>query len=263
MIDASVRGVDVSSYQGSIDWRAAADDGIRFAMIKASQGRSVYTPSLYLFEDSRFRANVTGAAAAGIACGAYHYLTALTKEEAVREADFFLSVTAAYRTKLPLGAAVDVEDSRLSGDRTQLGAVVRAFCARVEAAGMEIMVYTNPDFLRNRIDSIGGRRLWLALWRTPSAIPQEKDYPGLRIWQWGVRAVNGIPGTPDADFGDAALLAPTAEEPDYAAEVCRIAGLSEATRAYLAQYRYSADLFYKLYRAMCADASPAGTKGGN
>ena len=263
MIDTTVRGVDVSSYQGSIDWRAAADAGIRFAMIKASQGRSVSNPALYLFEDSRFRANVTGAAAAGIACGAYHYLTALTKEEAVREADFFLSVTAAYRTTLPLGAAVDVEDSRLSGDRAQLGAVVRAFCARVEDAGMEIMVYTNPDFLRNRIDSTGGRRLWLALWRNPSAIPQEKDYPGLRIWQWGSSAVNGIPGKPDADFGDAALLTPKAEKPDYAAEVCRIAGLSEATRAYLAQYRYSADLFYKLYRAMRPDTKSAEPEGGN
>ena len=61
MIDSTVRGVDVSVYQGEIDWKKTAADGIRFAMIKATQGRSVSNPALRDFTDSRFAENVRGA----------------------------------------------------------------------------------------------------------------------------------------------------------------------------------------------------------
>ena len=90
-IDRTLRGVDVSTYQGSIDWRAAFSDGIRFAMIKATQGRSVSTSNLRNFRDSRFAENVVNASKGGIVCGAYHYLTALNETEAAEEAQVFLT----------------------------------------------------------------------------------------------------------------------------------------------------------------------------
>lgn len=249
-IDLSLRGVDVSAYQGTVDWTAAQKDGIRFAMVKATQGRSLSDPNLRNFTDSRFASNVTGAAAAGIVCGAYHYLTAQNEAEAVSEADVFLAAVRPYRAKLALGAAVDVEDSRLPRDRGQLTAIVRTFCQRVRASGMEIMVYTNPDFLRNRLDDLTEYGLWLALWRDQNNPPTTDRYPNLRIWQWGSAPIRGIAGKPDANFGVEGLLLLTKPAIDYAAEVQRMAGLADVTMRYLSMYQYGDDLLKKLYGAM-------------
>ncbi len=249
-VDLSLRGVDVSTYQGTVDWTAAQKDGVRFAMVKATQGRSLSDANLRNFTDSRFASNVTGAAAAGIACGAYHYLTAQNEAEAVSEADVFLAAVRPYRAKLPLGAAVDVEDSRLPRDRGLLTAIVRTFCQRVRASGMEIMVYTNPDFLRNRLDDLTEYGLWLALWRSKDYPPTADVYPNLRIWQWGTEAVDGIAGKVDANFGMVGLLSQPKPAIDYAAEVQRMAGLADVTMRYLSMYRYGDDLLKKLYGAM-------------
>ena len=62
------------------------------------------------------------------------------------------------------------------------------------------MVYTNPDFLKNRLDDRGEFVLWLALWRNRELLPDLGQYPNLRIWQWGTEAVGGIAGKPDANF---------------------------------------------------------------
>lgn len=250
MIDTTLRGIDVSSYQGSIDWGAVYRDGVRFAMIKATQGRSLTNDAQRNFTDSRFADNVRGASAAGIVCGAYHYLTAQNEAEAIAEAEVFLSAAAPYRTKLMLGAAVDVEDSRLPRDKTSLTAVVRAFCRRVKQSGMDIMVYTNPDFLRNRLGNLGEYGLWLALWRAKENPPSADTYPNLRIWQWGTASVAGITGKADANFGMTGLLSQTAPVIDYAAEVKRLAGLADVTVEYLSMYRFGDDLLRKLYYAM-------------
>ena len=250
MIDSTVRGVDVSVYQGEIDWKKTAADGIRFAMIKATQGRSVSNPALRDFTDSRFAENVRDTFAAGLACGAYHYLTAQDEAEAVHEAEVFLSAVTPFQKQLTLGAAVDVEDSRLPRDRALLTAVVRAFCRRVSRAGMEIMVYTNPDHLQNRMQNLTEYGLWLALWRDKHNPPSGERYPNLRIWQWGTEKVSGIAGKPDANFGTADLLGEPVKTVDYAAEVRVRAGLAEVMMQYLSQYRYADDLMRKLYEAM-------------
>jgi len=250
MIDSTLRGVDVSTYQGQIDWRAAASDGIRFAMVKATQGRSVTNPNLRGFTDSRFAENMRGTRDAGLTCGAYHYLTAFNEAEAVQEAEVFLSAVTPWRSHLSLGAAVDVEDSRLPRVKGQLSAIVRAFCNRVKRAGLDVMVYTNPDFLQNRLNDLSEFGLWLALWRNKSNPPSLERYPNLRIWQWGGEAVSGIAGKPDANFGIAGLLDGRAPVIDYAAEVKRRAGLADVTVQYLRAYRFGDDLLRKLYEAM-------------
>ena len=250
MIDAGVRGVDVSAYQGQIDWTKAAADGIRFAMIKATQGRSVSNAALRDFTDSRFAENVRGASTAGLACGAYHYLTAQDEAEAVHEAEVFLSAVTPFQKQLTLGVAVDVEDSRLPRSAELLTKTVRAFCRRVRQAGMEIMVYTNPDHLQNRMQNLTEYGLWLALWRDKANPPSGDRYPNLRIWQWGTEKVAGIAGKPDANFGTADLLGKPANPVDYAEQVRQRAGLAAVTMQYLAQYRYADDLMRKLYEAM-------------
>ncbi|MBQ7786165.1 MAG: S-layer homology domain-containing protein [Clostridia bacterium] len=194
------RGIDVSVFQGGIEWDKVKADGIEFAMIKATQGRSEQNAAFRLFTDSCFIRNITGARAAGVRIGVYHYLTAETVPEAMEEASYFLSVIAPYRGNVGLYAAVDVESRYLPQDKQLLTQIVHTFCARVQAEGYTPMIYTNPTWLRTRLGDIGMWPLWLALWRNKANVPSAEDYPNIRIWQWGAENVDGIAGDVDADF---------------------------------------------------------------
>ena len=194
------RGIDVSTYQGDINWAQVKADGIDFAFIKASQGRSVSNPSLRNFTDSKFAQNIVNANRWGVRIGVYHYLTARNVTEAMQEAEYFLSVIAPYRSIIDLWAAVDVEDSRSPQDKTLMSQVVNTFCSRVEAEGYRPMVYTNPDWLKNKLGNVSHWDLWLALWRNKANVPNAEKYPNLRVWQWGTETVDGIAGKPDANY---------------------------------------------------------------
>lgn len=194
------RGIDVSTYQGDINWAQVKADGIDFAFIKATQGRSVSNASLRNFEDSKFAQNIVNANRWGIRIGVYHYLTAWNVTEAMREAEYFLSVIAPYRSIIDLWAAVDVEDSRSPKDKTLMAQIVNTFCSRVEAEGYRPMVYTNPDWLTNKLGNVSHWDLWLALWRNKANVPTADKYQNLRVWQWGTEAVDGIAGKPDANY---------------------------------------------------------------
>lgn len=193
------RGIDVSTYQGDIDWAKVKADGIDFAIIKATQGRSE-TGTYRNFTDSQFTKNVVGAHRFGIRVGVYHYLTAQTVSEAMEEADLFLSAVAPYRNIIDLWAVVDVESKHLPTNRTLLTQIVNTFCSKVNSAGYRPMVYTNPDFIKNRLTDISYWDLWLALWRVKTLVPKVADYPNLKIWQWGAETVDGIKGKTDANF---------------------------------------------------------------
>ena len=193
------RGIDVSTFQGKISWQDVRASGVDFAMIKATQGRSE-TQSYRDFTDSKFVANITGASSAGIRCGVYHYLTAQDVSEAIHEAEYFLSVIAPYKKHITLYAAVDVESKYLPTDKTLLTQIVYAFCSRVEAEGYDPIIYTNLDWIKNRLGNISAYPLWLALWRNKNNVPQLDKYPNMRMWQWGMEAVNGINGNVDANY---------------------------------------------------------------
>ena len=194
------RGIDVSTYQGDINWAKVKADGIDFAFIKATQGRSVSNASLRNFEDSKFAQNIVNANRWGIRIGVYHYLTAWNVTEAMREAEYFLSVIAPYRSIIDLWAAVDVEDSRSPKDKTLMAQIVNTFCSRVEAEGYRPMVYTNPDWLTNKLGNVSHWDLWLALWRNKANVPTADKYQNLRVWQWGSETVSGISGKVDANY---------------------------------------------------------------
>ena len=100
----AAKGIDVSTFQGEIDWQAVKRSGVSFAMIKATQGRAVSSDA-YLFTDSRFVRNITQASQSGIECGVYHYLTARTVSEAVKEAEYFTRTILPYKPQIKLWAA--------------------------------------------------------------------------------------------------------------------------------------------------------------
>ena len=195
-----LRGIDVSTHQGTIDWDEVAGAGLSFAIIKATQGRSEATAGLRNFTDSKFKRNITEAHRIGLRVGVYHYLTAQTVGEAMEEAEYFLSVIEPYKQLIDLWAVVDVESKYLPKDKTLLTQIVNTFCYRVQSAGYLPMVYTNPDWLKNRLNDVSYWDLWLALWRKKTNVPTVKDYPSMKLWQWGSEAIPGISGNVDANF---------------------------------------------------------------
>lgn len=196
----ALKGIDVSYAQGVIDWAAVRGDGVEFAMIKATQGHAL-SSSAYLFTDRRFPDNIRGAAASGIKCGVYHYLTARTVSDAHAEAEHFCRTIEPYKPRIELWAAVDVEEDKyLPRNKTTLTAIVDAFCAYVAAEGYRPMLYTNPNYLIYRLGDVSKYDLWLALWRDKSRTPI--GYDNMAIWQYGAEDVNGVrTGAVDSNFG--------------------------------------------------------------
>jgi len=194
-----MNGIDVSTYQGYPDWKKVKASGIDFAMIKAGQGHAESSTS-YLFQDSKFVHNISNAPAAGILCGTYYYFTARNEQQAIREAQHFISIMEPYKHLITLYAAVDVESKHLNGLLPAvLSRLVEIFCFEVKKAGYNPMVYTNPSWLKSKLDGINNRPLWLALWRSPSIVPS--GHGDMKIWQWGTKPVNGIINNVDACFG--------------------------------------------------------------
>lgn len=187
-----IRGIDVSKWQGTIDWTAAAFDNVRFAMIRLGCGSAKAAPSM----DSRFRENIKNALANHIPAGVYFYTYAKTPEAAVREAGWTVNQLTPYLGRISYPIALDIEDEVLSSQsKRENSAIVSAFCGVLEEAGYYAMYYTNLDFLENHLDYESLRRfdLWLAEYDTAS--PSDYDYG---IWQYSSEGtIQGIQGFTD------------------------------------------------------------------
>ena len=193
------KGVDVSVFQGIVDWQTVKQRGNTFAIIKATQGHSVSNSKLYCFTDSKFKTNIAGAAKAKLMIGVYHYFTAQSDDEVTEEANHFINTIKPYKDKINLWAAVDVEDKQHCGsvDRAVLTRRVKAFMELVRQAGFKPMLYTNPNYLKYRFldGAFDKTDIWLAHWGV--ATPMKVN--NMMIWQYGTTNINGKAF--DANYG--------------------------------------------------------------
>lgn len=191
-------GIDVSAWQSDINWTKVKNDGVEFAFLRCAY-RTAGTGKIY--EDGRFRSYISGAKAAGIKVGVYIFSQAITVAEAKQEADYILQMVKNYDIDLPL--VFDLE--HYSGGRfTNAGLSKRtvtdmclAFCERVEAAGYQSMVYSNPSMLSGEMYPQELGRLWLAHYTTKTSY----STTAYEYWQCtsdGI--VNGISTAVDLDF---------------------------------------------------------------
>lgn len=184
------QGIDVSTWQGSIDWNKVRNAGIKFAMLRATFGTDGV--------DNRFLENIKNAPAAGILCGAYHYSYAKTEDEARAEAAHFLKTIAPYQFPYPV--AFDIESGSLAGlGKNKLTDVVVAFLEAVKDAGYYPCLYSNLNWLVNYLDASrinGHYDIWLAQWN------DKPTYDGdFGIWQYtSDGTVSGISGRVDRDI---------------------------------------------------------------
>ena len=134
-------GIDVSSFQGEIDWDAVADDNIDFAMVRVGF-RGTGTGSLNT--DKYYEQNIRGAMRAGLETGVYFFAQAVTVEEAIEEADYVISLLDGLDINGPVAYDWEMHDStyRVYGTSPEMAtACAVAFCERIKDAGYTPMVY--------------------------------------------------------------------------------------------------------------------------
>ena len=176
-------GVDVSAFQGEIDWAKVAADGIDFAYIQV--GYRGYTEG-GLFEDRNFHANMQGALENGIDVGVYMFSQAITVQEAIEEANFVLQRIKDYDIALPVVFDWEIIDNgdaaRTDGmDAAVLNDCAAAFCETVKLAGYEPGVYFNRHFGYYEFDlaRLNDYAFWVAV---PGSYPD--FYYAADIWQY-------------------------------------------------------------------------------
>lgn len=185
-------GIDVSKYQGNIDWKKVKESGVEFAMIRVGY-RAKSTGEI--FEDPTARYNMQEAQAAGIKIGAYFFSSAITAEEAKAEAVFTENLIAKYRITYPV--AYNCEDF-LSPDSRQYGldaalrtSLASSFLDEIAAAGYTPMFYAskgeldgntqwNTDILESKY------KIWVAQYPDqPYPATNESSYSGIHaMWQY-------------------------------------------------------------------------------
>lgn len=188
-----LKGIDVSKYQGNIDWRKVAKDNICFALIKASEGTLVIDP--------KFQDNWHGAQSAGLACEAYHFYR--PNDAPKQQAQHFLSALSQVsfgKTAFP--AVIDCEVMSNGMTHETYVANLMTF---IDALQLPVMIYGSPGFLeplQNHPITCGGQRppLWVAEYTTAASPHVPAPWKDYAIWQYGQGSkVNGIQGEVDLD----------------------------------------------------------------
>jgi GH25 family lysozyme M1 (1,4-beta-N-acetylmuramidase) len=192
-------GIDVSNWQGTIDWSTVAATGVRFAVIKATEGRT--------YDDPYYAANLKGATANGIVAGAYHFARPDSSDgDPGAEADHFVSVA----DPTP-GEIVPVLDLEQAGHLsvTNLQDWTKRWLARVTSlTGVRPMIYSSPSFWTEHMGDTtwfanhGYDLYWIANWgvTTPATPANDWGGHGWTIWQWtSCQHVKGISGCVDGD----------------------------------------------------------------
>jgi lysozyme len=187
---ATVKGIDVSYYQGAIDWPAVRADGVEYAFVRATDGLG--------YRDSRFEANWAGAGAQGILRGAYQFFR--PTQDPIAQADLLLSMIASSPGELP--PVIDVEDSG-GLSPSVVAARVRTWIERVRPViGREPIIYTGFYFWRDDVGAadMTGSPLWHAQYSSAQCPTIAAPWSDWAFWQYTATGrVAGIAGDVDVN----------------------------------------------------------------
>ncbi len=186
------KGIDVSKWNGNINWDKVKSVGINFAIIRECYGKR--NPRQV---DKKFKDNINGAKSVGIHTSVYHYSYADSVEDAINEARFCLENIEGMKLEYPV--IIDVEDKeQLKLNNRQRTDIVKAFCSEIEKHGYYAMFYCNLNWLNNYLykdELLPKYDLWLAQWGV--------DAPSVScgIWQYSsCGKVEGISGNVDLNI---------------------------------------------------------------
>lgn len=195
----ALQGVDVSVYQGEIDWQAVADAGVDFAIIRV--GYRGYSQGA-IQPDTNFQKNMEGALKAGLDVGVYFFSQATTVREAEEEADYVLEAIRNYPVTYPVvfdWEFIDGQTARTDEmEGEHMTECAKTFCELVQAAGYTPMVYFNQEqgYLYYQLDQLDEFPFWLAEY------DEKPDFfYNFDIWQYThTGTVPGIEGNVDLNL---------------------------------------------------------------
>ena len=201
-----VNGLDVSTYQKTIDWQQAKADGIDFAIVRVG-GRG-YGSAGKMYSDDNFIQNIQGAKAAGMLVGVYFFSQAINEIEAIAEARYAVELmheAGVYELDLPIfmdyefagGSSGRLTQAKLS--KAKATRIARAFCEEVKLLGYKPGIYANLNFLNNTIDGAALGKdypIWAAQYYS------QCDFTGdYTWWQYASSGkVSGINASNDCNF---------------------------------------------------------------
>ncbi len=193
------KGIDVSKFQGKINWKKVANEEIEFAYMRL--GYRGYGSGKIVLDDT-FEYNIEKAKAAGLDVGVYFFTEAVNEKEAIEEAEFVLENLEDYKVDLPI--VIDVEESVSSDSRTKdltkeerTDAVI-AFCERIKEAGHDVMIYGNTKSFMIMMDNekLEDYDKWFAYYKYPLRFPYK-----MKMWQYTSSGeVDGIEGGVDVNI---------------------------------------------------------------
>ncbi len=192
-------GIDISAFQGEIDFSQVKQSGVDFVMIRVG-GRG-YGPAGSLYADTRAQEYYRQAKQAGLQVGAYFFSQATCVAEAVEEAVYALYLTTGWELDMPLAYDWEVPNMEartvnVSGD--MLMDCTLSFCELVRLAGREPMIYFNQNQAKNLLEltELTDYPWWLAMYEETYTYPYQVD-----CWQYSCTgAVAGIDGNVDLNL---------------------------------------------------------------
>ncbi|MGV3488527.1 MAG: GH25 family lysozyme [Tuberibacillus sp.] len=184
------QGIDVSHWQGDIDWVKVREAGKRFAFIKTTEGAEVL--------DSEWKANAKGAERAELDYGFYHFARFCSETDALREAQHFLNTIRSWNSSLPHVLDLEITNGL---SKEKLSRFAKAFLEKVrDETGHEVMLYTNTNMAKNHLtDILKEYPLWIAHYGRQQ--PEENSiWDKWRVFQYTNKGrVPGIRGFVDLD----------------------------------------------------------------
>ncbi len=189
-------GIDVSHFQGHVDWQAVKAAGCAFAFAKATEGTGV--------TDADFAVNWAGMQSAGLLRGAYHFYRAA--ERAADQAAHFLATVRFAPGDLPPVLDIEVNDG-VTGEAL-VGGVQTWLDAVEPAAGVTPVIYTNTSFWDAHFnDQFSAYPLWIAHYTSaPAPSPLPAGWADWTFWQYSQSLhISGVSGNVDHDYFDGTL----------------------------------------------------------
>ena len=188
-MNGGVLGIDVSKWNGTIDWNAVKSSGISFVIIRCGyRGSSTGV----LVQDPKFESYINGASKAGLKVGLYFFSQAINEKEAVEEASMAIALAKDYKISYPI--FIDTEwtsGGRANGiSKETRTAVCKAFCETVKSAGYTPGIYACKSWYQDslNVSSLNGYKIWLAQYASQPTYSSRYD-----MWQYSDKGkVNGI-----------------------------------------------------------------------
>lgn len=196
MTSSGTLGIDVSKWNGNIDWKAVKNSGISYVIIRCGYRGSTTGA---MIEDPKFKTNIQGALNAGLKVGIYFFSQAVNEVEAVEEASMTIGLIKKYNISYPVFLDVEASGGRADGiDRNTRTQVIKAFCETIKNSGYTPGVYANKTWLNSYINAgeINSYKIWLAQYNTAPTYSGKFD-----MWQYSSKGqVSGISGHTDMNL---------------------------------------------------------------